>query len=138
MAIDQLATIDLSSALREVRVLLVEDSPDNQILISRFLNMAGASVDIAQNGEEGVRLALDHAYDLILMDIQMPVMDGYEATLRLRGRGYRHPILALTAHAMKEERDRCLGAGCNAHLTKPIDRRSLVCELRAVLDQQST
>lgn len=118
-----------SNALNGVKVLLVEDAPINQILISRFLTGAGAQVELANNGLEGVKKALSGNYGIVLMDIQMPEMDGYEATTTLRGRGYKTPIIALTAHALKEDRDRCLAAGCSDHLTKPIDRRLLISQI---------
>lgn len=112
--------------LRGKNILLVEDAPDNQMLIRRYLQKTGARVDIANNGKEGVEKALKNDYQVVLMDIQMPLMDGYEATSKLRNTGYKKPIIALTAHAFKEERDKCLRAGCNDHLTKPINRKILV------------
>jgi signal transduction histidine kinase/CheY-like chemotaxis protein len=112
--------------LKGLRVLLVEDSPDNQYLIGRILSQGGASVEMACNGKEALEKAVQHEFDIILMDIQMPEIDGYEATRELRSRGFRAPILALTAHALTEERMRSLQAGCNDHLTKPVDRRSLI------------
>lgn len=114
--------------LEGVNVLLVEDAPDNQLLVSRFLKIAGAHVDCAQDGREGVTRALEgnSTYDVVLMDIQMPLLDGYQATRELREKGFQKPIIALTAHAMKEERERCLRAGCNDHLTKPINRHQLI------------
>ncbi len=122
------------------RVLLVEDGPDNQRLISRILMRAGASVTVASNGKEGVDQAIgamrhrrandpDEPYDLILMDMQMPVMDGYEATRVIRGAGYDGQIIAITAHAMKGEADKCLAAGCDHHMPKPIDRATLLREV---------
>jgi PAS domain S-box-containing protein len=101
-------------------VLLAEDSYDNQILIKIFLKKLGARVDIAGNGEEAIRLATSSDYDIILMDMMMPVMDGLEATRRLRAMGYLRPIVALTAHALKEEVEKSIAAGCDLHLTKPI------------------
>ncbi|HET9238671.1 MAG TPA: PAS domain S-box protein [Oligoflexus sp.] len=101
-------------------VLLAEDSHDNQILIKIFLKKLGARVDVASNGEEAIRLARSADYDIILMDMMMPVMDGLEATRRLRSTGYRRPIVALTAHALKEEVEKSIAAGCDLHLTKPI------------------
>jgi CheY-like chemotaxis protein len=118
-----------------INVLLVDDAPDNQALISRFLTLAGATVDLASNGQEGMDKALTKNYKVILMDIQMPFLDGYEATMQLRSQGYTRPIIALTAHALKEERDRCLKVGCNDHLTKPIDRRQLISQVARIVSQ---
>lgn len=112
--------------LRDVNILLVDDAPDNQTVIGLFLGLAGAHVEYADNGEEGVEKALTGNYNVVLMDIQMPRVDGYEATRRLRAQGYKTPIIALTAHALKEERDRCLSIGCTDHFTKPIDRAKLI------------
>lgn len=114
------------SDLTGTHVLLVEDSEDNLELIQHILNQAGVKVDQARNGREGLDKALATKYDLILMDLQMPIMDGYEATKALREKNVITPIIALTAHAMKEERDRCLQAGFNERLTKPIDRTELL------------
>lgn len=108
------------------RVLLVDDSPDNQTIIRLFLTNVGASIELANNGEEAVEKLKRTTYDVVLMDIQMPVMDGYQALKLARTNGYRGPILALTAHAMKEERDRCLAAGFTDYMSKPINRTALV------------
>jgi len=123
----------------DCRVLLAEDGRDNQRLISLVLSKAGADVTVVENGKEVLELALepspesetghDHVtkpFDVILMDIQMPVMDGYETTRRLRDAGYRSPIIALTAHAMEGDRQKCLDAGCDDYMAKPIDRWKLV------------
>ena len=115
-----------ADALRNVSVLVVDDALDNRTLISRFLSGAGATVDTAIDGFDGVSKAMAKDYDIVLMDIQMPELDGCEATLHLRNQGYRKPIIALTAHALKAERESCLNAGCDDHLTKPIDRRTLI------------
>lgn len=112
--------------LQDMNVLLVEDVIDNQALMVHFLNFAGAKVDVANNGSEGVEKALSGKYDAVLMDIQMPVLDGYQATQQLRDKGYKTPIIALTAHAMAEERERSLRAGCNDHLSKPVEFNNLV------------
>lgn len=116
------------------RVLLVEDGPDNQRLIRFILQKAGADVTLAENGKLGLDAALSaqtagNPFDLILMDMQMPVMDGYTATALLRESGYRGQIIALTAHAMKGEIDKCLSAGCDAYLSKPIDRKTFLAEI---------
>ena len=108
------------------RILLAEDVPDNQVLMSRYLKSAGAIVEIANNGAEAIDLARDHEFDLVLMDLQMPKVDGIQATRELRASGFEKPILALTAHAMREETERSLEAGCNAHLTKPITKAALI------------
>lgn len=114
------------SLLSGVRILLVEDSPDNRLLIKNILSRKGAAIEFANNGREGVDLALKQEFDLILMDIQMPVLDGLQATAELRQKGFRKPIIALTAHAMTEERAKTLAVGCNEYLTKPIEVAKLV------------
>ncbi len=120
------AVADANQSLDGVSVLLVEDSPDNQHLISRILIKRGAKVEFADNGLVGVEKALQGHYDILLMDIQMPVLDGYSATQRLREAGYRIPIIALTAHAMSEVRKKCLDVGCTDHLPKPVNIGDLV------------
>ncbi len=107
-------------SLENLKVLLVEDAPDNQLLIQRFLRKQSIDVDLAANGAEGVEKALRGDFDLVLMDVQMPIMDGYTATKRLRALGFRKPIIALTAHAMSEVRQYSLNAGCTDYLSKPI------------------
>jgi signal transduction histidine kinase/CheY-like chemotaxis protein len=117
-AIEKQSTL---SALKGLRVLLVDDAPDMRNLIARLLKKSGIIVDVAQNGEEAVEKALgSNGYDLVLMDIQMPIMDGFSALRELRCRGFRTPVIALTARAMTEERDACLRSGFNSHLAKPV------------------
>lgn len=123
---EKVAVIKSSHMLDHMRILVVDDAPDNQTILGYFLEAEGAQVDFADNGNQGVEKALAGDYNLVLMDIQMPDIDGYEATQMLRKQGYSTPIIALTAHAMKEERERSLKVGCSEHLTKPIDRRKLV------------
>jgi signal transduction histidine kinase/CheY-like chemotaxis protein len=112
--------------LKNIRVLVVDDAPDNRELISLFLTKSGASVECAENGVEGIRKATDKDFDVILMDIQMPGIDGVDTTKRLRAANYVRPILALTAHAMKGERDRYLQSGFDDHLSKPINPQALI------------
>lgn len=109
-----------------VRLLLAEDSPDNQRLFARILTMAGAIVDVVNDGEGAVRIQSKNVYDVIVMDIRMPILDGYQATRRIREQGFKGPIVALTAHANPGEEQRCRDSGCSHFYLKPIDRRSLL------------
>lgn len=113
-------------AIANKNILVVEDSLDNQMLIEFYLTKHKANVVFANNGQEGVDAALKGNFDLILMDIQMPVLDGYAATEELRRCGVAIPIIALTGYAMKEDQDRCLRAGCNEFLAKPIHKDKLL------------
>ncbi|MFN8790700.1 MAG: PAS domain-containing protein [Bdellovibrionales bacterium] len=115
-----------ATELARARILLVEDVLDNQILMKKFLEQAQAHVDLAENGVEALQKISSTSYDLILMDIQLPVLDGIQATQILRQRGFQKPIIALTAHALPEEVHRSHLAGCNEHLTKPISRLDLI------------
>ena len=112
--------------LPPLRVLIVDDGETNRDLISLVLTEAGATVACAENGRDGVAAAAREEFDLILMDMQMPVMDGYTAARALREKGCRLPIVALTAHAMRDDQDKCLAAGCSSYLTKPIGIDSLL------------
>ncbi len=121
------------------RILLAEDGPDNQRLIAFLLRKAGAQVDLAENGlvayeQAMARLNQGQPYDVVLMDMQMPVMDGYEATRKLRESGYDRPVVAVTANAMAGDREECLAAGCDDFATKPIDRRALLESVKAALE----
>jgi signal transduction histidine kinase/CheY-like chemotaxis protein/HPt (histidine-containing phosphotransfer) domain-containing protein len=118
--------------LPPAEILLVEDGSTNRKLISLVLRRAGANVTTAENGLVGVEMATTSPFDLILMDMQMPVMDGYTAASTLRERGITAPIIALTAHAMKGDEQKCLAAGCTGYLTKPIDGDELI---RMIADQ---
>lgn len=116
------------------RVLLAEDSADNQRLIRLILEKAGASVIVAGDGEAAYTIALEHwrrgeAFDVVLTDIQMPRLTGYELAGKLRAQGYTGRILALTANAMTGEREKCVAAGCDDYLSKPINRRALLAAL---------
>ena len=120
------AVADKASVINGKKILVVEDTEENQLLLRIFLSKLGASIDIADNGQAGVQKALHENYDLVLMDMQMPVMDGYTATQILRNSGYKVPIVALTAYAMQGDRDKTLQAGCTDYLSKPVDRNNLV------------
>jgi CheY-like chemotaxis protein len=114
----------------QARILLVEDQEVNQAVARKFLEVAGATVEVAGNGRIGLNKLAAQAFDLILMDCQMPEMDGFEATRQIRalevGTNRHIPILAMTAHAMAGDRERCLAAGMDDYLTKPISRDALV------------
>lgn len=108
------------------RILVVDDSSDNRALVQMFLKTSGLELDFASSAKEAFKLVETNRPDLIYMDIQMPEMDGYEATQKLRREGFSGPIVALTAHVMREEHERCRQSGCNSILTKPIDREALL------------
>ena len=119
------------------KILLAEDGPDNQRLVSYILKKAGADVDVADDGEIAFKAALaahDEGvpFDVILMDMQMPIMDGYSAVRKLRRRKYDLPIIALTAHAMTSDRQKCIDAGCDDYASKPINREELVRMIRSL------
>ena len=106
-------------------VLVAEDNENNQRLIKLLLQKMGAQVTFADNGQEAVKKARQNDYQLVLMDMQMPVLGGIDAVRDLRHKGYDKPIVMLTANAMQQDKDNCIAAGCNDFLTKPIDRVAL-------------
>ncbi len=121
---------DAPASKLDCRLLLAEDGPDNQRLISFVLKKAGAEVTLAENGLIAHDKALEareagESFDVILMDMQMPIMDGYQATQKLREANYTGPIVALTANVMSGDHEKCLQAGCDGYATKPIDRAKL-------------
>ena len=118
-------------------MLVVDDNPDIRRLIGHFLRRAGAKVEVAEDGANCVRrmtadatltgaLRLESPVDLILIDVEMPVMDGLTTTRTLRAKGHRGPIIAVTARDTAADRDECLAAGCSAYLCKPIERHELI------------
>lgn len=118
--------------LKNLRVLLAEDSPDTQELIKYVLSNHGAIVTPANDGQEALKLAQKNEFDIILMDIQMPELDGYEVTRLLRAAHFTKPIIALTAHAMLEERIKTKSAGCDAHITKPLNFHQLLSTVNSI------
>ena len=125
------AAPSLTPPLEGIRVLLVEDMVVNQLVVSTQLKDAGAKVEVAGNGEIGLKKINSDAdngllFDIVLMDMQMPVMDGYEATRALREQGYKRPIIAITAHALSGDREKTIEAGCDDYITKPVDRKVLI------------
>ncbi|HPF32759.1 MAG TPA: response regulator, partial [Candidatus Sabulitectum sp.] len=126
---------------RKLTILLAEDSPDNRFLIQKYLEPFPWEVVMAENGREALDLYSSgkRNFDLVLMDMQMPVMDGYEATRAIRALEARKqdahvPVVALTAHAMKEEIQKCIEAGCDLHIAKPVRKKNLVRELNDLLE----
>ena len=125
-----------------VRVLLAEDNITNQQVALRILKNLGWSADAVANGAEAVKALEAVPYDLVLMDVQMPVMDGFEATRLIRSpqsavKNHLVPIIAMTAHAMQGDRERCLGAGMNDYITKPVSPKALAGVLERWLEPDS-
>lgn len=118
------------------KILLVEDSEMNWDMLSRRLGRKGYEVIVATNGRQGVDMALSEAPDLILMDMSLPVLDGWEATRQIKAMPKTRaiPIIALTAHAMSGDREQALGAGCDDYDTKPIEFHRLLQKMQALLE----
>ncbi|MEW4453009.1 response regulator [Bremerella sp. JC817] len=115
----------IPSDLSHLNVLVADDGDTNRKLIRLLLERGGAKVSLAENGQVAVDMAQQRSFDVVLMDMQMPVLDGYSATTKLRELGFTLPIIALTAHAMKGDRENCEQAGCSGYLSKPIDADEL-------------
>jgi len=127
---------------RSLRILLAEDNPVNQKLMILMLKKIGHSVVPVSNGRKAVDAATTEEFDLILMDVQMPEMDGFEATAMIRGHqkitGTFTPIVALTAHALKGDREKCISAGMDDYITKPIQSRELLRIINSVSDYKGS
>ena len=123
-----------------VRVLLVEDNEMNRDMLTRRLARRGFAVEAALDGEQAVARALAAPPDVVLMDLNLPVLDGYEATRRLKGSPAteRVPVIALSAHAMSDDRERALSAGCDDFDTKPVDLDRLIRKIDGVLGRKPT
>jgi signal transduction histidine kinase len=122
-------SLQATTSLKEKSVLAVDDSPDNLELLEFILSEYDVNLTCAKSGKEAFELAQKNQYDLILMDIQMPQMDGYETTRQIRSLGFQGPILALTAHVVKSEIEKCYLAGCNGVIGKPYSRQNLLGEM---------
>lgn len=122
------------------RILLVEDNEMNRDVLSRRLQRRGYEVLIAIDGEQGVHMAQSERPDLILMDMSLPVIDGWEATRRIKGvpETSSIPVIALTAHAMAGDREKCLEAGCDDYDTKPVDLARLIEKIQALLPTEAS
>jgi two-component system, cell cycle response regulator DivK len=118
------------------KLLLVEDNEVNRDMLSRRLIRRGFDIEIAVDGEQGVSMALSTAPDLVLMDMSLPIMDGWEATRQIKAaaRTAQIPVIALTAHAMTGDREKCLAAGCDEYDTKPIEFSRLLGKIQALLN----
>jgi len=125
------------------RMLVVDDAKDNRVLLQHFLKRTGARIDFAYDGQQAIQrvyasIAESDPYEIVLMDMQMPVLDGYNATKQLRESGYNAPIIAITAHALDGDREHCLNAGCNEYLSKPVNRNALIQMCHDMLASPST
>ncbi len=122
------------------KILYVEDNEDNIYMLTNRLSRRGHEIIVARDGQDGVDKARSESPDIILMDLSLPVMDGWEATRRLKSLDEtKHiPVIALSAHAMSGDRDRALGAGCDDYDTKPVELPRLLGKIAALLDGQKT
>jgi len=127
-----------SAASLSGRVLLVEDGETNRKMLKIVLTRSGLEVTTAENGQVGAELARRQTFDVILMDMQMPILDGYAATRAIRDEGVTTPIIALTANAMRGDEDQCRAAGCSGYLSKPIDPDQLIAALAKILSSAAS
>ena len=122
---EKTATIPRVDEFKKPRILIAEDDPTIRLILGKMLQMAKFEIEFAENGQKAVEMRQNGIYDLILMDVQMPLLNGFEATSSIREKertnGGHIPIIAMTAHALKEDEERCLGAGMDAYVSKPID-----------------
>ena len=126
---------DSVSKLPPCNILVVDDGPANRKLMNLILSRAGTQTGLAENGQVALDMVAEQDFDIILMDMQMPVMDGYTATRTLREQGFSKPIFALTANAMKGDEEKCLAAGCSGFLSKPINIEKLLSTLATTLEE---
>jgi CheY-like chemotaxis protein len=122
-------TFKKSHRLEGVRILLAEDSEDNATVIRLYLTKEGAKLTYVRNGQEAIEAVRSGDFDILLMDIQMPLLDGLEATRQIRQLGFKMPIIALTAHALRDDAEKSLKAGCDTHITKPVLKEPLIAEI---------
>jgi two-component system cell cycle response regulator DivK len=117
------------------KILIVEDNPENWDMLSRRLKRRGFEVAIAEDGEKGVAMSRSEAPDLILMDMNLPLVDGWEATRRIKAAPEAHgvPIIAVTAHGMVGDREKAIEAGCDEHHAKPVELTRLLSQIEAML-----
>lgn len=120
------SSVSKTKKLKDLKILVVDDVIDLRVLMKRHLERQGAFVLTSEDGRDAVAKALEHKPDVILMDIKMPIMDGYDATASIRRQGFTAPIIAITAHASTDDKNKCLEVGCNYYLSKPVDFSFLV------------
>jgi CheY-like chemotaxis protein len=120
------------------KVLVIEDSLDIQVLVTEYLKHLNADIDLADNGRIGIEKALKNDYDILLMDISMPELDGFQATMLLRQKGYKKPIVAMSAHAMNEEKELAIKVGFNDYITKPMSKTDLIAKLSSYLNDNKS
>jgi CheY-like chemotaxis protein len=123
--LNEMSNTEKGNCMFNGKILVAEDNPSNQKLITILLQKMGVEVTIAEDGHKAVEKCGNETYDLILMDMQMPNMNGYDATRELRKKGIKSPIIAVTANAMMGDEQKCLEAGCDGYISKPIDRAKL-------------